>query len=138
MIKLDLSYFLKQRRMLNRVLLIAIAVILNTLHYFIPAQIINYSFDPLLGVLSLLVFFLIIWFTSSIKKDSLYLSLVVISFLSQLGSFFINGGVPDYINFYFFKSNIPDILITLTILTWWYYRVYKDAKINPAELEQNV
>jgi hypothetical protein len=124
--------------MLSRVFFLSLAVILNTIHFFIPAQVINYSFDPILGGLSFLLFLIIVGFTSNFKKDILFLALILISFLSQLTSFFVNGGVPDYINLYFFNSNIPDLFITLTLLTWWYYRVYKLSKINPAEVNSDV
>lgn len=115
-----------------------LAVILNTAHFFIPATIFNYSYDPVLGLLSFIIFISIIYFTSSIKKDILYLFLMLSSFLAQVLSYFINGrGVPDYINLSFFNSNIPDFLISFTLLTWWYFRVYKQPNSKPAEIEQD-
>ena len=123
--------------MLSRLVFIFLAVILNSIHFFIPARIINYSYDPILGSLAFLVFLLIVWLTSGLKKDLVFLSSLFISLVSQISSFFVNGGVPDYINFYFFNSNIPDLFISLTLLTWWYYRVYKQPKITPADLERD-
>lgn len=123
--------------MLSRLVFIFLAVILNSIHFFIPARIINYSYDPILGSLAFLVFLLIVWLTSGLKKDLVFLSILFISLVSQISSFFVNGGVPDYINFYFFNSNIPDLFISLTLLTWWYYRVYKQPKITPADLERD-
>jgi hypothetical protein len=61
--------------------------------------------------------------------------IIIFSFIAQVTSYYLNGGVPDYINLYFFDSNIPDFIITTTILTWWYQRVYKHSKLIPAELE---
>ena len=122
--------------MLSRPLLISVAVVLNIFHLFIPARIINYNFDPLLALLSFVTFLTIVFFTSSFKKDLVFIVLILVSFLSQLISYYQNGGgAPDYINLVVLDSNIPDFLITATILTWWYYRVYKQPKIIPANTE---
>ncbi len=124
--------------MLSRLLLISLAVILNTLHFFIPAQVINYSFDPLLALLSFVTFLTIVFFTSSFRRDVVYIALILVSFIAQVASYYQNGGgAPDYINLIVLDSNIPDFLITITILTWWYYRVYKQPKIIPAKIEQD-
>jgi hypothetical protein len=122
--------------MLSRPLLISVAVVLNIFHLFIPARIINYNFDPLLALLSFVTFLTIVFFTSSFKKDLVFIVLILVSFLSQLVSYYQNGGgASDYINLVVLDSNIPDFLITVTILTWWYYRVYKQPKIIPANTE---
>jgi len=123
--------------MLSKILILFSTVILNTLHFFIPPQVFNYQFDPLSGVLALGIFSVLLFFTSGIKKDYLFISVIVISFVTQLISYYQNGGVPDYINLYFFQSNIPDFFISITILTWWYLRVYKHPKINPATIKQD-
>jgi len=124
--------------MLSRVLILSLAVILNTFHFFIPAQVINYSFDPILGLMSFLVFLVIVYFTSSLKKDLIFILLLSISLVSQITSYFFNsGGVPDYINLFIVNSNIPDFFITFTILTWWYYRVYKQTQVSPAEVNSD-
>lgn len=125
--------------MLSKLVLLLLAVSLNILHIFIPARVINYNFDPVLGLLSFLVFLAIVYFTSSLKSDYFFFVLLGISFVSQVYSYFLNGGgVPDYIDLYLFNSNIPDFVITLTILTWWYKRVYKHHKLTPAEIGTDV
>jgi len=125
--------------MLNRFVIIFLAVLLNTLHFLIPAKVINYSFNPILGVMSLGLFFIIVFITSSFRKDLLFLSLLSISLITQITSYYSNGGgVSDYINLYFLNSNIPDFMISLTLLTWWYQRVYKQHQISPADLEPDV
>lgn len=124
--------------MLNRLLILSLAVILNIFHFFIPAQIINYNFDPVLGIMSFVVFLVIVYFTSSFKRDLIFISLLSISLFSQITSFYINEkGVPDYINLILINSNIPDFIITFTILTWWYYRVYKQPQVSPAEVNSD-
>jgi len=125
--------------MLSRVILFFLAVLLNSLHFIIPAKVINYSFDPFIGLLSLLGFMFIVYFTSSFKKDLIFVMIIVASFATQVVSFYLNNqGVPDYINLLIINSNIPDFLITATLLTWWYYRVYKQSKLDPADELQDV
>lgn len=123
--------------MLNRFVLISLSIILNIFHLYIPASVINYNYDPILSLLSLLVFAGIIFFTSSFRSDWPFLAIISISLVFQNISFYSNGGVPDYINLVVIKSNIPDFFITFTILTWWYYRVYKLSKLLPAKIEQD-
>lgn len=124
--------------MLGKLLLISSAVVFNALHFFIPARVINYNFDPLLALLSFVTFLTIVFFTSSFKKDIVYIVLILVSFVAQVASYYQNGGgASDYINLLVLDSNIPDFLITTTILTWWYQRVYKQPKIIPANIERD-
>ena len=124
--------------MLNSFLLAAFALSLNVVHIFVTANVFNKEFNPVLGVLSFGIFTALVFFTSSLKKDSHFIFLIGASLVSQIGSFYLNGGkVPDYINLGLFNANIPDFIISITILTWWYQRVYKQPKVKPAELRQN-
>jgi hypothetical protein len=86
--------------MLSRPLLISVAVVLNIFHLFIPARIINYNFDPLLALLSFVTFLTIVFFTSSFKKDLVFIVLILVSFLSQLVNMFSYTGAifGNYIN----------------------------------------
>ncbi len=124
--------------MLSRFLIFLVAVILNVVHLFIPARIINYNFDPLLALLAFITFLTIVYFTSSFKRDFIFIFLIFTSFISQVIGYYQNGGgAPDYLNLLFLDSNIPDFIISLTILTWWYYRVYKQPNFIPAKIERN-
>ena len=124
--------------MLSRLILLSLALVSNIIHLFIPARVINTNFDPILSFLSLGFFLGIIHFISSLKRDWVYILLILISYFSQVASYYKSGGgVPDYINLFIFDSNIPDFFITLTILTWWYSRVYKGSKFIPAKIEQD-
>jgi len=125
--------------MLNKLILIFLVSTINLLHLYIPGKVFNNNFDPYLSLLAFGIFFGLVAFISSLKKDWTYVSILGISLTIQVYSFFKNGGgVPDYINLGFFDTNIPDFFITLTILTWWYYRVYKQPRFIPAEIEQDV
>lgn len=125
--------------MLSKLVFLIFTVTLNIYHLYIPARVLNFAFEPFISILAFLTFLIIVFFISSLKTDWIFISTLGISLASQIYSFYSNGGgVPDYINLYFFDSNIPDFFISLTILTWWYYRVYKQSNLIPAKLEQDV
>jgi hypothetical protein len=124
--------------MLNSFFVFALAVVINLAHFFIPAKVYNPNFDPILSALSLIVFLSIIHLTSSLRKDFLFIILISLSLISQISSYYLNGGrIPDYIDLYLVNSNLPDFMISFTILTWWYYRVYKQPEMIPAKIEQD-
>lgn len=109
-----------------KVIISALVVGLNVLHLFYPFEfVLNKSYNPIISLLSLAGFIFLIHFSSELKKDYFYIFLVGSSLFSQIVSFYKNSGVPDYINFGVFHSNLPDLVILSTILTWWYLRVYK-------------
>ena len=63
--------------------------------------------------------FVLSYVTKSIKEDSFYLNLLLFSYISQVLGFFLNGEkVIDYINLVVFYSNIPDLVIFFTLLTY--------------------
>lgn len=109
-----------------KVIISALVVGLNILHLFYPFDfVLNKSYNPILSLVSMIGFILLVHFSSELKKDYFYIFLVGFSLFSQVVSFYKNSGVPDYINFGVFYSNLPDLVILSTILTWWYLRVYK-------------
>lgn len=113
--------------MLNKKIVISALVVgLNLIHLFNPfSSVLNKEYNPILSFLSLIGFVLLVHVASGLKKDSFFIFLVSFSIISQILSFYQNSGVPDYLNFGVFHSNIPDLIILSTILTWWYKRVYK-------------
>jgi hypothetical protein len=115
-------------------LFLFVAILLNGIHIILPFEYqLNKSFNPSISFLALGISLLIVQKFSDFKKDRMFLILLILASLTQNISFHLNGGVPDYLNFGLFKSNFPDILLFSTILTWWYYRVYKLPKLNPAK-----
>lgn len=116
----------------------ALVVGLNILHLFNPfTSVYNREYSPILSLLSLIGFVVLVHVASGLKKDSLFIFLVGFSIISQVVSFYQNSGVPDYLNFGVFHSNIPDLIILSTILTWWYKRVYKYQNSQiPAEISE--
>ncbi len=113
--------------MLNKKIVISALVVgLNILHLFNPFNsLLNKEYNPILSFLSLVGFILLVHIASGFKKDRFFIFLVSFSIICQIASFYLNSGVPDYLNFGIFHSNIPDLIILSTILTWWYKRVYK-------------
>jgi hypothetical protein len=118
---------------LNRFVIPAV-ITLNLIHLLLPfGYKVNSSFNPAISILALGICLFFISKHSNLKKDSLFVFSLIASVITQNISNQVNRGVPDYINFWVFNSNIPDILIFTTLLTWWYYRVYKFPKLNPAK-----
>jgi hypothetical protein len=108
--------------------------LLNGIHLLLPFEYqLNKSFNPSISFLALGISLFIIQKVSDFKKDRKFLVCLILASVTQNVSYHLNSGVPDYINFGIFKSNIPDMLLFTTILTWWYYRVYKLPKLNPAK-----
>jgi hypothetical protein len=123
--------------MLNKKIVISALVVgLNILHLFNPFDsLLNKDYNPILSLISLLGFILLVHIASGLKKDRFFVFLVSFSIICQILSFYQNSGVPDYLNFGIFHSNIPDLIILSTILTWWYKRVYKYQNLKaPANL----
>ena len=123
----------------KKVAITALVVGLNILHIFNPfTSVFNREYNPILSLISLIGFVLLVHVASGLKKDSFFIFLVSFSIFSQITSFYQNSGVPDYLNFGVFHSNIPDLIILSTILTWWYKRVYKYQNSQiPAEFSEN-
>lgn len=122
----------------KKVAITALVVGLNILHILNPfTSVFNREYNPILSFISLIGFVLLVHVASGLKKDSFFIFLVSFSIFSQITSFYQNSGVPDYLNFGVFHSNIPDLIILSTILTWWYKRVYKYQNSQiPAEISE--
>lgn len=130
----DLKNFQKLMKTLNKTFL-TVVILLNCIHLFLPfGYNLNSNFNPALSILALSICLYCFKMFSNLKRDRFFVMALVFSVITQNISNKVNGGVPDYINFYLFTSNIPDMLIFGTILTWWYYRVYKHQNINPAKV----
>jgi len=118
---------------LNKFILPAV-LILNGIHILLPFEYsLNSSFNTSVSLISLGLCLFLIKKISSLVKDKAVVVTLITSVITQNISNQVNRGVPDYLNFYFFKSNIPDILIFMSLLTWWYYRVYKSPKLLSAK-----
>lgn len=116
-------------------ILLPLIIFLNLIHLILPVgDKLNDKYSPAFSVIALFICLFCFKFFSDLKKDYRFIFSLVVSVITQNISNKVNGGVPDYINFLIFTSNIPDIIMFLTILTWWYYRVYKHPKINPAKI----
>jgi len=117
---------------LNKLILPSV-LLFNGIHILLPFEYtLNSSFNSSISIISLGLCLYIIKKLSSFSKDRIVVLTLIVSVLTQNISNQVNKGVPDYLNFYLFKSNIPDILIFISILTWWYYRVYKSPKFVSA------
>lgn len=114
-------------------LIILLSVVLNSIHLILPFSgfTLNINYSPLLSFVGIILLSLIFHIYSNFRNDWKYLFVIYFSFIAQNISYQVNSGVPDYINLYLLKSNIPDFLICSSILTWWYFRVYK-SQINVA------
>lgn len=121
---------------LSRILILS-AIGLNITHLILPFSgfSLNKNYSPLFSLLGVIVLSAIFYSYSSFKKDWKFLLVIYLSFISQNISYQVNNGVPDYINLYAFQSNFPDFLLFFSVLTWWYYRVYKNQNINPAKVK---
>jgi len=117
----------------NKLILLGI-FLLNGIHLLLPFEYqLNKTFNPSISFLALGISLYFIRINSDFKKDRLFFYSLILATITQNVSFQLNGGVPDYLNFGIFHSNIPDIILFISILTWWYYRVYKLPKLNPAK-----
>lgn len=120
-------------RTLNKYIL-PLVLILNCIHILLPFEYtINSGFNSTFSIISLALCLILIKKISNLVKDRLVVFTLVVSVITQNISNQVNRGVPDYFNLYLFKSNIPDVLIFLSLLTWWYYRVYKSPKLLSAK-----
>lgn len=124
-------------RILSKILIL-LSIALNIIHLILPFSgfSLNDSFSPQASFFGILTVTVIFYLYSSIKKDWLFLLILYSSYICQNISFQLNNGVPDYINLYVFKSNIPDFLMFTSVLTWWYFRVYKSKITLPAEVRK--
>jgi len=86
---------------------------------FLKNGAVNELFNPFLGAVFLCSILILSYLTRSLKEDSYFIIILTISFISQVSGFYLNGGkVIDYINLLVFYSNLPDLVIFFTLLTY--------------------
>lgn len=121
----DWNYFLKQKR-----ILISIVILINSIHLFINTGVLNEKFNPFLGLFLILS---LIWLsikTGDFVRESFLILLISISFLFQVTGYLLNNlRVRDYINFVVFQTNIPDMVIFFTLLTYLVFKA-KSSQIK--------
>lgn len=121
---------------LSRVIVLS-AIVLNLIHLILPFSgfSLNKNYSPLLSLFGIVILSGIFYIYSSLKNDWKFLLVIYLSFIAQNISYQLNSGVPDYINLLIFQTNFPDFILFFSVLTWWYYRVYKSQITVPAKIK---
>jgi len=90
---------------------------------FINVGVFNENFNPIYG------FLLLLFMTSFYIKgkggeiEKMFISLISLTFGFQIIGYFLNGGkVRDYLDLLVFKTNIPDLIIFFTLLTYLIFK----------------
>jgi len=112
--KLDWNYFLKLKK-----ILVSIVILLNLIHLLINHGVLNENFNPVYGLIILLI---MVWLMVKSKEgevEKFLISIVSLTFTFQIIGYFLNNfGVRDYIDLLVLKTNIPDMIIFFTLLTY--------------------
>ena len=115
---LDWNYFQKQKR-----ILVSILIILNIPHLFINTGVVNEKFNPLFGLFLILCLYWLAKKTGKMNSEMLFILIISLTFGFQVLGYLINNfRVRDYIDLVVFQTNIPDMIIFFTLLTYLFFK----------------
>lgn len=113
-----MNSFLKQKKTF-----VSLVLILNTIHLFINTGSENLNFNPIYGVVTLLLMSWLYFKNKGGENEKLLLGILSITFGFQVFDYLLNEfRVYDYLDLLIIKTNIPDLIIFFTLLTYLIFK----------------